>query len=66
MKARYIFGAILAVALTAGLVHFYSGSQVPSGQAPLQSITSDNVAIIKSAFNTDENDVRLLVLLSPT
>jgi hypothetical protein len=66
MKARYIFGAILAVALIAGLVHFYAGSQVPPGQAPLQSLTTANVAMIKAAFNADEGDVRVLVFLSPT
>jgi hypothetical protein len=66
MKARYIFGAILAAALIAGWVHFYAGNQVPVGQSPLQSLTIDNVAMIKAAFNADEGDVRVLVLLSPT
>ena len=66
MKARYLFGAILAAALIAGWAHFYAGSQVPPGQPPLQSLTTSNVAMIKEAFNADEGEVRMLVFLSPT
>ena len=66
MKARYIFGAVLTLALIAGLVHFYAGGQVAPGQPPLQPLTTDNVGMIKAAFNADQDHVRVLVFLSPT
>ena len=66
MKRKYILSAIVVLALIAGLAHFYGGSQTPPGQLPLQSLTLQNVADIKSEFNTAKDDVRVLVLLSPT
>lgn len=66
MKRKYILGALLAVALLALLVYVYGGSQTPAGQPPLQSLTAQNVAEIKSEFNAAKDDVRLLLLLSPT
>lgn len=66
MKIRYVLGAILAAALVGGLVYFYGGSQVPSGQTPLQALTPQSIAGIKDAFNAAAGDVRVLVLLSPT
>ena len=66
MKRKFIFGAILAMALIGALVHFYGGSQVPPGQAPLQSLIPQNLSAIKSSFNAAKDDVRVLLLLSPT
>ena len=65
MKARYIVGAVLAALLIAGF-YLYGGSQTPSGQAPLQNVTVQNVAEIKNDFNAAKGDVRVLLLLSPT
>lgn len=59
-------GAILAAALVWGLVHFYGGSQVPSGQPPLEALTPQHVDAVKEAFNAAGSDVRVLALLSPT
>jgi hypothetical protein len=66
MSGKYIAGALATAALAGALVYFYGGSQAPAGQAPLQSLTSQNVAEIKNAFNAANGDARVLVLLSPT
>jgi uncharacterized membrane protein len=66
MKRKYVLGAILTVALAGALVYFYGGSEAPAGQTPLQSLTPQNMAEIKNAFNAAKDDVRVLVLLSPT
>ena len=66
MKGKYIFRALLAVILLAALFYFYGGSQVPAGQPPIESLTAQNVVEVKSAFNAAKDDVRVLLLLSPT
>ncbi len=66
MKARHIVGAVVAALLIAAALYLYGGSQTPSGQAPLQNVTAQNVAEIKNDFNAAKGDVRVLLLLSPT
>ena len=66
MKARHIVGAAVAALLIAAGLYLYGGSQTPSGQAPLQNLTAQNVAAIKLDFNAAKGDVRVLLLLSPT
>jgi hypothetical protein len=67
MKRKYVLGAILSVTLLGGaLVYLHGGGQVPSGQVPLQSLTSENVSAIQNAFNAATGDARVLLLLSPT
>lgn len=66
MKRTYAVAAIITLALIAALVYFYGGSQVPPGQPPLQRLTADNLPQIKNAFNEAKDNVRVLVLLSPT
>ncbi len=66
MKKRHIVGTILASLLIAAVLYLYGGSQTPSGQAPLQNLTAQNVAEIKNDFNAAKGDVRVLLLLSPT
>lgn len=63
---RYVPSALMAAALLAALVYFYGGSQVPAGQPPLLSLTPQNVTGFKTAFNAAKDDVRVLLLLSPT
>jgi hypothetical protein len=65
MKVKYILGTLLAV-MFAALFYFYGGSQAPRGQAPLESITTQTVADVRSQFNSAKNDVRVLFLSSPT
>jgi hypothetical protein len=66
MKVKYILGILLGVMLVAALVYFYGGSQVPPGQPLLESVTAQNVADVKNQFNSAKDDVRVLLLLSPT
>lgn len=66
MKRKYILGAPVAVLLLGALVYFYGGSQAPSGQPALQSLTAQNVTEVKNEFNAAKDDVRVLLLLSPT
>ena len=66
MKKTYIVCTVLAALLIAVVLYLYGGSQTPSGQAPLQNVTTQNVAEIKSDFNVAKGDVRVLLLLSPT
>ncbi len=66
MKGRYIVGAVLAALLIAAALYLYGGGQVPVAQAPLRSVTAENVAEIKNEFNAANGDVRVLLLLSPT
>lgn len=66
MRSRFVLGAILALVLIGVLAYTYGGSQVPPGQPPLESLTPRNLEGIKSAFNASKDDVRVLLLLSPT
>ena len=65
MKRKYIFGA-LAILLLAALFYLYGGSQAPSGQPPLRSLTAQNAVDVKNEFNAAISEVRVLLLLSPT
>jgi len=66
MKQKYTIGMLVALLLLGALVYIYGGGQVPSGQPPLRSLTGQNIGEIKSEFNTSKDDVRVLLLLSPT
>jgi len=66
MKSKFIVGAVLGVILIGVLFYFYGGSQVPFGQPPLENVTAQNVADIKTQFNLAKDDARVLLLLSPT
>jgi hypothetical protein len=66
MNRKYILSAVLAAAIVGALIYLYAGSKVPAGQAPLQSLTPQNLAEIKNGFNAANDDVKLLLLLSPT
>ena len=67
MNRKGIIAASLAVTIVLLLFfYFVWGSSVPNGQQPLVRLNSSNVASIKEAFNGSANDVRLVVMLSPT
>jgi hypothetical protein len=54
----------LGVILLAALAYFYGGSQVPSGQRPLRSLTAENVGKIKNEFNAANNEIRFTAALT--
>ena len=67
MKRKYVFGAILGVTLLGGaLAYLHGDGRAPTGQAPLQSLTAQNISTIKNAFNAATDQARVLMLLSPT
>ena len=66
MRQKLLLAAILVDALTGAVLYFYGDGQAPPGQAPLQNLTAANLAGIKNSFNTAKDDVRVLLLLSPT
>lgn len=66
MKGKYILGAVVVTLLAASVLYLYGGGRTPAGQAPLQNLRAQNVAEIRNEFNAAKNDVRVLLLLSPT
>ena len=66
MKRRYIVGAVLVTLVSAAALYLYGGGQAPAGQRPLQKISAQSVGEIKNEFNAARDDVRVLLLLSPT
>jgi hypothetical protein len=66
MKRKYIINGANGAVLLAALVYFYGGSQTPTGQPPLRSLSADNLSELKNEFNAAKNDTRVLLLLSPT
>lgn len=67
MKRKGMIAASLAVTTVVLLFfYFFWGSSVPNGQQPLVRLNSSNIASIKEAFNASVNDVRVIVMLSPT
>jgi hypothetical protein len=66
MKIKYILAALMTVFLVAALFYFYGGSQAPPGQPPLESLTAQNVSDVENQFNAAKDNVRVLLLLSPT
>ena len=66
MKRQHIVGAVIALLVLVALFYFYGGSRTPSGQPPLRSLTPQNVVEIRDEFNAAKNEVRVLLLLSPT
>jgi hypothetical protein len=51
----------------AGLLADISSQQrAPAGQPSLVSLTSENFNELRTAFNQDSGDVRVVLLLSPT
>ena len=66
MKRAYIVGAILVALLAAAGLYLYGGGQTPAGQPPLKNLSAQSVGEVKNEFNVAKEDVRVLLLLSPT
>ena len=66
MKRAYIVGAIPVALLAAAVLYLYGGGQTPAGQPPLKNLSARSVGEIKNEFNAATDDVRVLLLLSPT
>jgi hypothetical protein len=65
-KALLILAAIIAVVAGLALWSARQPRQTPSGQVPLESLTSKNLGDFRKAFNRSPSSVRMVLLLSPT
>jgi hypothetical protein len=65
-RRKYVLDATVAILIIGALVYFYGGGQTPSGQPPLVRLTPEKISQVQTAFNAAKDDVRVLVLLSPT
>jgi len=64
---RWKYPAVAAAAVLIALfLYSSSAGHTPQGQLPLQALTAQNIAEIREQFNTSKDDVRVLLLLSPT
>lgn len=67
MKRKVIIAASLGITVLLLLsFYFFWGSAVPNGQQPLVRLNNSNFASLKDAFNASANDIRVMVMLSPT
>jgi hypothetical protein len=66
MKKRVSILAAVALGLLALGWHFYGGATVPAGQPALVSLTTGNFDELRTAFNAASDEVRIVLLLSPT
>ena len=66
MKRAYIVGAIPVALLAAAVLYLYSRGQTPAGQPPMKNLSAQSIGEIKNEFNAAKDDVRVLLLLSPT
>jgi hypothetical protein len=66
MNRKYIFAIFAALVLGGVLFYLYAGHQTPEGQPPLANLIPQNFTTIETAFNAAKDEVRVLLLLSPT
>ena len=66
MKRAYIVGAVVVALLAAAVLYLYGGGETPAGQPPMKNLSTQTVGEIKNEFNAAKDDVRVLLLLSPT
>jgi hypothetical protein len=66
MRRKYTIGIWTGGVLAAALAYFYLGGAPPVGQAPLRHLTMGNYTEFTNAFNAAKNQVRVVLLLSPT
>jgi hypothetical protein len=61
-----LFVAVAAIVLALAVCYYFAGHQVPAGQALLVNLTKDSLTVLKGEFNSTPDDVRIILLLSPT
>jgi hypothetical protein len=66
MKRKYLAGGTATMIFILLLIYAYGGGHTPQGQPPLQTLTAQNISEIRNQFNAAKDDVRVLLLLSPT
>jgi hypothetical protein len=63
-KSLSILAGLVLVGLLALRWHFYGGATVPAGQPALVTLTT--IDELRTAFNAASEEVRIVLLLSPT
>ena len=66
MQRAYVVGAIPVALLAAAVLYLYGAGQTPAGQPPMKNLSAQSIGEIKNEFNAARDDVRVLLLLSPT
>jgi hypothetical protein len=66
MKKKTIVFGIVAVLLLLAAAYFWGPSSVPPGQASLLTLTAANFSEFEKSFDADSDDLRLVLLFSPT
>ena len=66
MKRAVVVGAIPVALLAAAVFYLYGAGQTPAGQPPMKNLSAQSIGEIKNEFNAAKDDVRVLLLLSPT
>jgi hypothetical protein len=63
---RILMIAVVAVLLCGALFFLTGGHRTPVGQPPLAELDAQNFTTLENAFNAANDNVRILLLLSPT
>ncbi len=66
MKKRSLITIVLAALLLFVGVYFWGPSKTPAGQPPLSVLSSSNFSEFQTAFDSAEDQPRIVLLLSPT
>ena len=67
MTRKRISVIIVALLVLGGvLLYVCAGHQTPEGQPALAELNRQNFTTLETAFNAAKEDVRILLLLSPT
>ncbi len=66
MNRKRLIALAPALVVIGALFYFYAGHQTPAGQPPLAELTDANFATLADTFNGAKDDVRVILLLSPT
>ena len=66
MRKRLVF-VVLLLAIVAAFVWYLRGERrVPAGQPPLAVLSAPTLETLRADFNAHADQVRIVVLLSPT
>jgi hypothetical protein len=65
-RKRILLTVFAALALFGTLSYFYAGHQTPASQPRLAELNQQNFTTIENSFNAAKDDIRILLLLSPT
>jgi hypothetical protein len=66
VKVRPLFIALLAAFLGAFAWYLWAERHTPAGQSPLATLDATSLDTLRGEFNGHADEVRILILLSPT